>query len=336
MVPENLQVASWITERVRSYRDNHILDILDIEATKALEEGTRDGPWQDYEENVPKNNTATPGKTALEVDRESPDLSSDTDVVASVGKTVNDADPKSQSDRAVIDYLDQIKSRYVSQPEVYKRFSETLEAYAHGAMPIPAVYAQIVTLFSKDRGLVEAFKQFLVPTFKIGAENKNKEPDANRPERSASLDRIAICLGSHIPPEILHGDSCTIENVEVSSSKFNMAKATIIFRERAIEFEEDSGSVEFSRHVYLDDIFTWKIIGSSVGMTASSVFELKSDFNPDDSFVPRSPPTVERNVALHLIPKRLEDMSRFETLLSNMSGKRTVVSEIPGVTSLVV
>ncbi|KAF2270735.1 hypothetical protein CC78DRAFT_528469 [Lojkania enalia] len=60
-----------------------------------------------------------------------------------------------------ISYVNKIKNRFASQPDIYKQFLEILQTYQRESKPIQDVYAQVTTLFSSAPDLLEDFKQFL-------------------------------------------------------------------------------------------------------------------------------------------------------------------------------
>lgn len=60
-----------------------------------------------------------------------------------------------------ISYVNKIKNRFSSQPDIYKQFLEILQTYQRESKPIQDVYAQVTTLFSAAPDLLEDFKQFL-------------------------------------------------------------------------------------------------------------------------------------------------------------------------------
>ncbi|KAL8994455.1 MAG: hypothetical protein Q9169_005579 [Polycauliona sp. 2 TL-2023] len=60
-----------------------------------------------------------------------------------------------------IGYVNKIKNRYSTQPDVYKQFLEILQTYQRDLKPIQDVYSQVTQLFSSDPDLLEDFKQFL-------------------------------------------------------------------------------------------------------------------------------------------------------------------------------
>ncbi|KAI9680103.1 MAG: Transcriptional regulatory protein sin3 [Caeruleum heppii] len=63
-----------------------------------------------------------------------------------------------------ISYVNKIKNRFASQPEIYKQFLEILQTYQRESKPIQDVYAQVTHLFNSAPDLLEDFKQFLPET----------------------------------------------------------------------------------------------------------------------------------------------------------------------------
>ncbi|MBE7181088.1 MAG: hypothetical protein INR71_07755 [Terriglobus roseus] len=60
-----------------------------------------------------------------------------------------------------ISYVNKIKNRFASQPDIYKQFLEILQTYQRESKPIQEVYGQVTTLFATAPDLLEDFKQFL-------------------------------------------------------------------------------------------------------------------------------------------------------------------------------
>lgn len=60
-----------------------------------------------------------------------------------------------------ISYVNKIKNRFATQPDIYKQFLEILQTYQRESKPIQDVYAQVTTLFNSAPDLLEDFKQFL-------------------------------------------------------------------------------------------------------------------------------------------------------------------------------
>ncbi|EKG22077.1 Paired amphipathic helix [Macrophomina phaseolina MS6] len=60
-----------------------------------------------------------------------------------------------------ISYVNKIKNRFATQPDIYKQFLEILQTYQRESKPIQDVYAQVTQLFNSAPDLLEDFKQFL-------------------------------------------------------------------------------------------------------------------------------------------------------------------------------
>ncbi|KAF2435797.1 hypothetical protein EJ08DRAFT_645479 [Tothia fuscella] len=60
-----------------------------------------------------------------------------------------------------ISYVNKIKNRFATQPDIYKQFLEILQTYQRESKPIQDVYAQVTRLFETAPDLLEDFKQFL-------------------------------------------------------------------------------------------------------------------------------------------------------------------------------
>ncbi|KAG8624101.1 hypothetical protein KVT40_009077 [Elsinoe batatas] len=63
-----------------------------------------------------------------------------------------------------INYVNKIKNRFSSQPEIYKSFLDILQTYQRESRPIQEVYGQVTKLFDSAPDLLEDFKQFLPET----------------------------------------------------------------------------------------------------------------------------------------------------------------------------
>jgi paired amphipathic helix protein Sin3a len=63
-----------------------------------------------------------------------------------------------------INYVNKIKNRFASQPDIYKQFLEILQTYQRESKPIGDVYSQVTSLFRSAPDLLEDFKQFLPDT----------------------------------------------------------------------------------------------------------------------------------------------------------------------------
>lgn len=63
-----------------------------------------------------------------------------------------------------ISYVNKIKNRFASQPDIYKQFLEILQTYQRESKPIQDVYVQVTRLFDSAPDLLDDFKQFLPDT----------------------------------------------------------------------------------------------------------------------------------------------------------------------------
>ncbi|KAK6538018.1 Transcriptional regulatory protein sin3 [Orbilia ellipsospora] len=92
-----------------------------------------------------------------------------------------------------ISYVNKIKTRFSSQPEIYKNFLEILQTYQRESKPIQEVYSQVTQLFNAAPDLLEDFKQFLPES----AATARQKPD----EHMRDLNGISAALpGGRGPP----------------------------------------------------------------------------------------------------------------------------------------
>ncbi|QIW96222.1 hypothetical protein AMS68_001740 [Peltaster fructicola] len=63
-----------------------------------------------------------------------------------------------------ISYVNKIKNRFATQPDIYKQFLEILQTYQRESKPIQDVYSQVTHLFKTAPDLLDDFKQFLPET----------------------------------------------------------------------------------------------------------------------------------------------------------------------------
>lgn len=72
-----------------------------------------------------------------------------------------------------ISYVNKIKTRFSSQPEIYKTFLEILQTYQREQLRITEVYEQVTQLFQEAPDLLDDFRQFL--------------PDMSQQQRSVEM-----------------------------------------------------------------------------------------------------------------------------------------------------
>ncbi|KAL3423431.1 histone deacetylase interacting [Phlyctema vagabunda] len=98
-----------------------------------------------------------------------------------------------------ISYVNKIKNRFQSQPEIYKQFLEILQTYQRESKPIQDVYAQVTTLFNTAPDLLEDFKQFL-PESAAAAKQAQAQKAAEEAALAASQISQAQRGETKMPP----------------------------------------------------------------------------------------------------------------------------------------
>lgn len=86
-----------------------------------------------------------------------------------------------------ISYVNKIKNRFASQPDIYKQFLEILQTYQRESKPIQDVYAQVTTLFGAAPDLLEDFKQFLPES---AAQHRAQQQAARHAEDAVMLTSV--------------------------------------------------------------------------------------------------------------------------------------------------
>ncbi|GLA54452.1 transcriptional regulatory protein sin3 [Aspergillus niger] len=85
-----------------------------------------------------------------------------------------------------ISYVNKIKNRFASAPEIYKQFLEILQTYQRESKPIGDVYAQVTQLFNTAPDLLEDFKQFLPES----AAHAKQQAAARQAEEAAPMSNV--------------------------------------------------------------------------------------------------------------------------------------------------
>lgn len=93
-----------------------------------------------------------------------------------------------------ISFVNKVKNRFASEPEVYKQFLEVLQMYQKDSKPIFDIYQAISALFKDSVDLLEDFRQFL--------------PD----HLSSSLPKGPVHSGSH--GGLLHISTIKLINIK--------------------------------------------------------------------------------------------------------------------------
>ncbi|XPS70628.1 Transcriptional regulatory protein sin3 [Ascochyta lentis] len=86
-----------------------------------------------------------------------------------------------------ISYVNKIKNRFASQPDIYKQFLEILQTYQRESKPIQDVYAQVTGLFNGAPDLLEDFKQFLPES---AAQHRAQQAAARHAEDAVMLSNV--------------------------------------------------------------------------------------------------------------------------------------------------
>ena len=86
-----------------------------------------------------------------------------------------------------ISYVNKIKNRFASQPDIYKQFLEILQTYQRESKPIQDVYAQVTGLFNAAPDLLEDFKQFLPES---AAQHRAQQQAARHAEDAVMLSNV--------------------------------------------------------------------------------------------------------------------------------------------------
>lgn len=108
-----------------------------------------------------------------------------------------------------ISYVNKIKNRFASQPDIYKQFLEILQTYQRESKPIQDVYAQVTTLFGGAPDLLEDFKQFLPES---AAQHRAQQQAA----RSAAEDAVML---SNVRGESGYGATPTQQTPRADTSR---------------------------------------------------------------------------------------------------------------------
>ena len=66
-----------------------------------------------------------------------------------------------------LSYLDQVKVRFVEQPDVYNRFLDIMKDFKSQAIDTPGVIDRVSTLFNGHPELIQGFNTFLPPGYRI-------------------------------------------------------------------------------------------------------------------------------------------------------------------------
>ena len=87
-----------------------------------------------------------------------------------------------------ISYVNKIKTRFASQPDIYKQFLEILQTYQREQKQIAEVYEQVTVLFANSPDLLDDFKQFLPDTSNLNY------------QQTPAQDGYYVNNGTQLPP----------------------------------------------------------------------------------------------------------------------------------------
>ncbi|KAM5451830.1 Transcriptional regulatory protein sin3 [Microsporum audouinii] len=90
-----------------------------------------------------------------------------------------------------LSYLDQVKVRFVEQPEVYNRFLDIMKDFKSQAIDTPGVIQRVSTLFNGHPALIQGFNTFLPPGYRIEC-GTDDNPDAIRVTTPSGTNTISM------------------------------------------------------------------------------------------------------------------------------------------------
>ncbi|EEP77847.1 conserved hypothetical protein [Uncinocarpus reesii 1704] len=90
-----------------------------------------------------------------------------------------------------LSYLDQVKVRFVEQPDVYNRFLDIMKDFKSQAIDTPGVIQRVSTLFNGHPSLIQGFNTFLPPGYRIEC-GPDDNPDAIRVTTPSGTNTISM------------------------------------------------------------------------------------------------------------------------------------------------
>ncbi|PGH26786.1 hypothetical protein AJ80_01551 [Polytolypa hystricis UAMH7299] len=93
-----------------------------------------------------------------------------------------------------LSYLDQVKVRFVEQPDVYNRFLDIMKDFKSQAIDTPGVIQRVSTLFNGHPALIQGFNTFLPPGYRIECGTEDN-PDAIRVTTPSGTNTISMQSG---------------------------------------------------------------------------------------------------------------------------------------------
>ncbi|EGE84486.2 transcriptional repressor Sin3p [Blastomyces dermatitidis ATCC 18188] len=99
-----------------------------------------------------------------------------------------------------LSYLDQVKVRFVEQPDVYNRFLDIMKDFKSQAIDTPGVIQRVSTLFNGHPTLIQGFNTFLPPGYRIECGTEDN-PDAIRVTTPSGTNTISMQSATRPPLE---------------------------------------------------------------------------------------------------------------------------------------
>ncbi|KAI1922926.1 Transcriptional regulatory protein sin3 [Ophidiomyces ophidiicola] len=93
-----------------------------------------------------------------------------------------------------LSYLDQVKVRFVEQPDVYNRFLDIMKDFKSQAIDTPGVIQRVSSLFNGHPALIQGFNTFLPPGYRIECGTEDN-PDAIRVTTPSGTNTISMQAG---------------------------------------------------------------------------------------------------------------------------------------------
>ncbi|EEH46498.2 transcriptional regulator SIN3 [Paracoccidioides brasiliensis Pb18] len=90
-----------------------------------------------------------------------------------------------------LSYLDQVKVRFVEQPDVYNRFLDIMKDFKSQAIDTPGVIQRVSTLFNGHPALIQGFNTFLPPGYRIECGTEDN-PDTIRVTTPSGTNTISM------------------------------------------------------------------------------------------------------------------------------------------------
>ena len=94
-----------------------------------------------------------------------------------------------------LSYLDQVKVRFVDQPDVYTRFLDIMKDFKSQSIDTPGVICRVSQLFNGHPNLIQGFNTFLPPGYRIDCDDPNKIR-VTTPNGTASIEDLSAAAAA--------------------------------------------------------------------------------------------------------------------------------------------